>query len=205
MKPLFGGVRPILHEPGEDGWPGKLHQETFTVAPITSPDPHGFAWQGLRLASEMTREVFRGLRVELDYLTLPGSNVLKATFRLVNQTSIYRKAEPGFLTFLQVDGTHKNGAVHTPDFQRKRTPHMTWAMTGRWAAIENPDTGRAVVAVHATGWQQLLAMDWGANGVHFNAFEVVNVPPNDVYELTSYLALAGSVDEARRYGVLGEG
>jgi hypothetical protein len=120
----------------------------------------------------------------------------------VNQTSIYRKAEPGFLTFVQVDGTHKNGAAHTPAFHRKRTPHMTWAVTSPWVAIENPDTGHAMIAVHATGWQQLLAMDWGTHGVHFNVFETVNVPPNGVYELTVYLALAESVNEAKRYEVL---
>ena len=202
MKPFFGGLRPILHEPGEGGWPGKLHKEKFDVAPVTVPDAQNLSWQGLRLTSELTREAFRGLCAELDYLTLPGSNLLRTTFRLVNQTSIYRKAEPGFLTFVQVDGTHKNGAAHTPAFHRKRTPHMTWAVTSPWVAIENPDTGHAMIAVHATGWQQLLAMDWGTHGVHFNVFETVNVPPKGVYELTVYLALAESVNEAKRYEVL---
>ena len=202
MKPFFGGLRPILHEPGEGGWPGKLHTEKFDVTPVILPDAQGLSWQGLRLTSELTREAFRGLCVELDYLTLPGSNVLKVIYRLVNQTSVYRKAEQGFLNFLQVDGTHMNGAVHTPAFQRKRTPHMTWAVTGPWAAIENPDTRRAIVAVNATGWRQLLAMDWGVHGVHFNVFEVVNVPPNGVCERTAYLALAESVDEAKHYAAL---
>ncbi|MCB9134187.1 MAG: hypothetical protein H6636_02095 [Anaerolineales bacterium] len=202
MKPFFGGLRPILHESGESGWPGKLHKETFTVSPITIPDARALPWQGLRLSTELTREAFRGMNLELDYLTLPGSNVLKSTIRLVNQTSIYRKADPGFLAFVQVDGTHKNGTAHTPDFQRKRTPHMTWAVTSPWAAIENPETGRTMVAVNPTGWQQLMAMDWGMHGVHFNIFESVSVPPQGVYELTTYLALAGSVDEAKRYGEL---
>jgi hypothetical protein len=205
MKPFFGGIRPVLHEPDEDGWPGKLHTETFTASSVEFPDEHGLPWKGLRVSTEVTREAFRGLRVELDYLTLPGSNVLKAIFRLVNEAPIYREVQPGFFSFLQVDGTHKNGALYTPDFHRKRTPHMSWGVSGPWAAVQNPDTGRTIVSVNPGGWQRIVTLDWGDFGVHLNVDEITHVAPEGVKELTAYFALTESVEEARLYGDLAKG
>ena len=67
MKPFFGGLRPTLHTPLEDrGWPGKLHTETFTASPVDAPDARALPWQGVRLSADLQKEVFRGLRVELD-------------------------------------------------------------------------------------------------------------------------------------------
>ena len=202
MKPFFGGIRPILHQPDEGGWPGKLHTETFTASPVEAPDKRGLPWKGLRVTTELTREAFRGLRVELDYLTLPGSNVLKAVFRLVNETPIYRAVQPGFLNFFQVDGTHKNSALYTPDFHRKRTPHMSWGVSGPWAVIQNPDTGRAIVTINPAGWKRIVTMDWGSFGVHMDVHENTHILPESTYELTAYFALANSVEEAMLYGTL---
>lgn len=202
MKPFFGGIRPSLHEPDQPGWPGKLHTESFSVSPVTAPDARGLPWEGLRLAAPLTLEAFHSLRAELDYLTLPGSNVLKAVFRLVNETPVFRAVQPGFLAFFQVDGTHKNGALHTPDFQRKRTPHMSWGVSGPWAAVQNPNTGRAMVTVKPGGSQRFVTMDWGDFGAHVDVDEITHVPPHGILEVTAYFALAESVDEAKLYGEL---
>ncbi|MFQ5614885.1 MAG: GNAT family N-acetyltransferase [Anaerolineales bacterium] len=202
MKPWFGGIRPILHNPEKRGWPGKLHDETFTGSPLEAPGPRGLPWQGLRLTTGLTRDIFRGLRAEITYLTLPGSNLLKVVYRLVNETSVYRDAEPGVMAYFQVDGAPENGVLHTGEYHRKRTPHTAWMLAGHWAAVENPDTGRAAVVVNATGWQRVQAIDWGDDGGHFNVYEVTRVPPNGAYQMVVYLGLVESVAEGRLYEAL---
>ncbi len=203
MKPWFGGIRPTLHDPtANEGWPGKLHEETFTVSPAEMPDARGLPWKGVRLTAELTRQVFRGLRVEVTYLTLGDSNVLKVSYRLINETSVYRDVEPGVMGFLQVDGTHENATLHCDEFHRKRTPYNAWAVGGSWAAAENPDTGHAIVAVNASGWQRVQTIDWGEYGGHINCYEVTRVPPQGTHEIIAYFALVKSVAEARRYEVL---
>ena len=203
IKPWYGGISPTLHDPGnEEGWPGKLQEESFEGILLEAADGCGLLWKGVRLTAELTRETFRGLHAEIEYLTLGGSNVLKIVYRLINETGVYRDAEPGLMAFLQVDGTHKNAVLHTKDYHRKRTPVMSWGIGGHWAAAQNPETGRTLAVVNATGWQRVQSMDWGNDGAHFNLYEITRVPPAGTFELTAYLALAESLDEAKRYGVL---
>ena len=108
LKPWFGGIWPTLMPAGDDdrGWPGKLHEETFAAASFDATDVRGIPWRGVQLAASLTREGFEGLRAEIAYLTVGASNVLKIIYRLVNETSAHRRAVPGLLAFLQVDGQH---------------------------------------------------------------------------------------------------
>jgi hypothetical protein len=46
-------------------------------------------------------------------------------------------------------------------------------------------------------------MDWGNDGGNMHIFDTTELAPNATAELVVYLALAGSLEEARRYGVLG--
>lgn len=205
IKPFFGGLRPTLHAPLEDrGWPGKLHTEAFAPSPVEARDARGLSWQGVRLTADLQQETFRGLRAELDYLTLPGSNVLKFVYRLVNQTSVYRDVETGLLIFTNVDGSHEKTALHNTELHRKRTDQMAWTVLEGWAAAENPDTGRALALIPASGPKRTQFVDWGLAGGHMHIFYTTQVKPDSTIELVAYLALAGSVEEARRYEALGK-
>ncbi|GAB4579852.1 MAG: hypothetical protein Fur0022_25910 [Anaerolineales bacterium] len=203
MKPFFGGLRPTLHNPKEGrGWPSKLHTETFTPSQVEACDARGLPWQGVRLSADLQKETFRGLRAELEYLTLPGSNVLKFVFRLVNQTSAYREAEPGLLIFTNVDGAHQNTILHNAELHRKRTDQMTWLIAHGWAAAENPKTGRALTLIPASGQKRSQLIDFGNDGGHMHIFHTTQVKPDSTTELVAYLALASSVEQARRYASL---
>ena len=203
MKPWFGGIRPTLTIPGKNyDWPGKLHAETFAVEPVTIERTGALTWQGVRLKSALKREGLEGLRVELEYLTVGGSNVLNTIFRIVNESSAPRRVAAGWFVCPQVDGEHRNSAVYADDWQRKRTPHEAWARVGSWGAVVNPDTGRAMVMVSASGDKLLGLSDWGKDGGHFWCDEVLTVPAHERYEQVAYLALAGSLEEARCYDTL---
>jgi RimJ/RimL family protein N-acetyltransferase len=204
MKPWFGGVRPVLVLTGLGReWPGWLHKETFAVSPVEAADS-GIPWQGVRLACDLAREGFEGLRTELDYLTVGGSNVLKVVFRMLNASSAPRGVTQGFIVFVQVDGNHQNGVLYGDDFQRKRSPHEAWTRLGYWGAIVNPDTGRALAMVSGSGKGILGLTDWGKDGGHFWFDDELTIAPHGDCELVAYLALAESLEEAKRYEVMGK-
>jgi hypothetical protein len=204
LKPWFGGIWPMLM-PARDrgqGWPGKLHEETFSAMLFQTADKRGLLWHGLQLTASLKREGLEGLRAEIAYLTVGNSNVLKVIFRLVNETSAFRRTLPGLLAFFQVDGQHENALLCGHNLQRKRTSQMAWPLVGSWGAVVNPSTGRAAVMVAASGRKRVKLDDWGVDGGHL-AFDYEAVlPPYGNHELVAYLALTGSLDEAKRYRCL---
>ena len=205
LKPWFGGVWPMIMPAEQDeGWPGKLHTEAFTAAPFETADALGFSWRGVQAAASLKREGFEGLRAEIAYLTVGGSNVLKMTYRLANETSVYRRYRVGLLAFCQVDGQHKDSVLHGEGCQRKRTPHMAWSQVGPWGAAVNPATGRAMVMAGASGEKRVELSDWGVDGGHLMFYNNVVLTPHGSHEMTAYLALAESLAEAERYGAMGQ-
>jgi hypothetical protein len=203
LKPWFGGIRPMMMPVDEDhGWPGKLHEEAFDAVPFEATDVRGLSWRGVQLSASLKREGFEGLRAEIAYLTVGGSNVLKIVYRLVNETSAYRRFLLGLLAFCQVDGRHQETVLYGEDFQRKRTPQMSYLRVGPWGAAVNPNSGRAVVHVVASGGKRMELGDWGVDGGHLFAYNRVVLAPHSSRAMVTYLALAGSLEEARRYGSL---
>ena len=203
MKPSLGGVRPMLFDLVRDsGWPGKLHVERFTASQAALTDAHGLTWTGVRVSGDMQAESFKGIRVELDYLTLPGAGILKTVYRLVNATSVYRKVQFGWLTFAQVGGSHRHGVLHTTDYYRKRTPHNSWGLHEGWAAVEDPATGLTLTVVSASGLRKVQAIDMGSFGAHFFVRENKDIAPSATTEVEAYWVLADSLHHAGRYANL---
>jgi hypothetical protein len=203
LKPWFGGIRPTIVPVDEDhGWPGKLHEETFAAEPFEMTDARGTSWRGVRLMAALKREGFEGLRAEIAYLTVGGSNVLKTIYRLVNETSAYRRFVLGLLAFCQVDGRYQDTVLYGAGLQRKRTPHMAWMKVGPWGAAVNPATGRAAVHVVASGERRMELSDWGVDGGHLFAYNRAVLAPRGSRQMTTCLALTGSLAEARRYASL---
>jgi RimJ/RimL family protein N-acetyltransferase len=205
MKPWFGGLRPTLMLSEGKSWPGKLHRETFAAAPFEIAEANGLTWAGVQLTASLAREGFEGLRAEIAYLTVGGSNVLKVVYRLVNETSAYRRATPGLLTFWQVDGQHEHSILYGENLQRKRTPNMAWPLVGPWGATVNPTTGRTGVLVDASGQERARTMDWGVDGGHLFVDNEAVVAPHGSHKLVTYLALAESLEEAKQYACLAGG
>ncbi|MEE8389700.1 MAG: GNAT family N-acetyltransferase [Anaerolineae bacterium] len=205
IKPWFGGIWPIITPVSdEDGWPGKLHKETFAAAPFESADAREIPWHGVQVATSMKREGFEGLGAEVAYLTVGGSNVLKVVYRLVNETGVYRRYVQGLLAFCQVDGQYQDTVLYGKGYQRKSTPQMAHLKVGSWGAAVNPNTGRAVVMVGASGQKRIELNDWGVDGGHLVFYNTITLAPHGSHEMVAYLALAESLEEARRYGSLAE-
>jgi GNAT superfamily N-acetyltransferase len=204
LKPWLGGIWPMIIALDSNAWPGKLHEETFIAAPLEMTDARGIVWRGVQVAASLKRKDFEGLRVEVAYLTVGHSNVLKAVYRLVNETSAYRRLRPGLLTYCQVDGAYKDTVLYGEGYQRKRTPQTPWLTVGPWGAAVNPQSGRAMVMVGGSGKKGVELSDWGVDGGHLMFYNSVVLEPLGSHELVTYLALAESLEEAKRYEALAD-
>jgi hypothetical protein len=211
MKPWFGGLRPTLGSQ-EGNWPGKLHRESFDAEPVDVVDEQGLPWRGVRLrAAIQQQKTLKGLHVELEYLTLPGSNVLKAIFRLVNTTPVYHRAWNPWLAFLfycQVDGVYDNAELYghsqyTGSVQCKRHTVSNWIRVEDWAAVVNPATGRAFTAVCTSQPEGMMLLNSGQQGGHLMVTQSQTLAPHGTNELVLYLALVDSLATAQTYRCLG--
>jgi hypothetical protein len=199
MSPWYGGLMPLAMH-GHNDMPGKLGQETFTADKVAAPDARDIPWAGVRVRCQMAREQLVGLVLELDYLTVGQSNVLKLVYRVRNETTAQRHLGYGWLTFWQLDGTSAHNTLHSAEIQRKPTAWESWSEAGKWGLVTNAETGRTAVMV--SPYPTVRLIDWGDVGGHLAFFDEIQVPASGVAERVCYLALCGDMAEAKRYAAL---
>lgn len=197
MSPWYGGVTPLLMRSERDSLPGKLDRETFQIEAIQAPDETGIPWAGVRLMAAVQREQLTGLQVELDYLTVGQSNVLKLVYRIRNLTTARQKATAGWLAFVGPDGAASKNKLRSAFVERKATPWETWSLAEKWGMAVNPDTGRTIIAI--SPYPRVLLIDWGAAGGHLAWMDTLNVPSLGTVERVCYLVLCDNPDQAKRY------
>ena len=196
MSPWHGGLTPLARH-GNHEMPGKLGLETFTAKAVESPDAQGIPWTGVRLSSKMARDKLLGLAVELDYLTVGQSNVLKLVYRVRNETSAKRALGGGWLSFWQLDGTREHNTLTSAEIQRKPTPWEGWSDAGTWGINTNAQTGRTAILV--SPYPRVRLIDWGDAGGQLGCIDQIEVPAMGVAERTCYIVLCENQEAARRY------
>jgi RimJ/RimL family protein N-acetyltransferase len=199
MSPWYGGLMPLAMH-GRNDMPGKLGDETFTAVAIQATDARGLPWTGVRASCQMVREPLVGLALELEYLTVGKSNVLKLVYRVRNDTTARRDLGCGWLSFWQLDGTAEHNTLHSAEIQRKPTVWEGWSEAGKWGLVTNAETGRTAVLVSPYPIVRLI--DWGDVGGHLGLIGRMSIPASGVAERVGYLALCASMDAAKRYAAL---
>jgi RimJ/RimL family protein N-acetyltransferase len=195
MSPWYGGLMPVALLSRE--MPGKLGQETFTAQQVEALDTRGIPWAGARVRCQMVREQLVGLAVELDYLTVGQSNVLKLVYRVRNETTAKRSLGYGWHSFWQLDGTWEHNTLYSAEIQRKPTPWGSWSEAGKWGIVTNAETGRTAVLV--SPYPTIRLSDWDDMGGHLGFIGGMSIPASGVAERVCYIALCKDVEEARRY------
>lgn len=204
MSPWYGGIQPILNPDDEDRLPGSLWQEYFTAEVLEQDVALGGDWRGVRQTATLEREPLKGLRLELETLTVGGSCVVKLVMRIINTTSAPRRlSSAGWLVFTQPDGSRAATILHNVELARKHSDRIAWIRAPHWAAAQNPETGHSLVMVSSRPWLNIVG--WGKDGDHFALHHPLVVPPDNSAEIVAYLTLAETLDEARRFAVLVEG
>lgn len=204
LNPWHGGVSPVLLPAYDDesgpSNPGRMYKETWAYELLPAlPGP--VPWSGVRLSSVLQRDIFRGLRLEMDYCTVGGSNVLACTLRVINSTAGPLPVMAITQAYLQPGGSVADALLYTEDgHPLPRLPDSEyWTRSGAWAAVGNGQTGECLALVSATPGAGIDANDWGTLGAHLFVTGVTVIAPHAVYEQKSYLVLAGSAAEARCY------
>ncbi|MBN1641431.1 MAG: GNAT family N-acetyltransferase [Anaerolineae bacterium] len=200
MSPWYGGVTPLALKPRAWDMPGKLYQESFHAQAVDAPDARGIPWQGIRLEGLLTREELVGLAVELDYLTLPGSNLLKLDYRVRNLTTAPRAMNVGWFVFAQPGASAGEHTLRGAAIERKDTPWESWSIAGEWAMVTNPQDGRTMSMI--SPYPRVWMMDWGRAAGFLAWMDTVDLLPSGSTQRTCCLALCPDPESARRYAWL---
>ena len=201
MSPWYGGVTPLAIKPRSDGdFPCKLYGEALSAEVVDAPDARGIPWRGVRVQGQMVREDMVGLAVQLDYLTVPHSHVLKLVYRVANQTTSPRTLGAGWLVFAQPGASAGRHTLRSANVERKDTPWNTWSVAGEWATVTNPQNGQTMAMV--SPYPRVWLMDWGDATGFLAWMDTVEVPPSGAAQRVCYLALCPDPQRARRYAWL---
>lgn len=204
FKPWFGGIQPAIFF-RDWGFPGKLYREKFTAEKVEYDMRTGF-WSGVRLKTRIKEtEKLRGLRYEIEYLTLPGSNALKVVRRYTNTNSYTYKFRDCIAVYLalggQRDGVHyfnRGGPRH-----RKRSIFTIGSHSEEgWAAVVNERKGISAALVSASSFSSAGIDDLGREGPHLGCEGVLKLGPREIKEAVSYFVLTGSPNDAKKYAWL---
>jgi RimJ/RimL family protein N-acetyltransferase len=198
MSPWYGGLTPLALL--RDEMPGKLGQETFSAQDIQAPDARGIPWAGVRVSCQMVREQLVGLHLEVEYLTVGQSNVLKLVYRVRNETTAKRALRFGWHSFWQLDGTREHNTLYSAEIQRKPTPWGSWSLAGKWGLVTQAESGRTAIMV--SPYPTVRLVDWDDMGGHLGFVGPMSIPASGIAERVCYIALCRDVEQARRYVVL---
>ncbi len=218
LNPWFGGIHPCI------GWMGdqRFVKEKFAGGPAVREGARGLSWHGVQVSADLQHKDLRWLRMEVDYLTLGGSNVLAVVQRLVNRTDSVQSAGAGIAISAGVGGGTAENVLHyaqerpryeTAASTRERTrglrshrrdDFMLQVGAGRWAAVENPTTGHvlAVVATHPRSTVETI--DEGEPGIYLMVSGWFELEPGETKQTVTWVVLTNSVAQAEAYRALGE-
>jgi len=151
------------------------------------------------------------LRVEAEYLTTPGSNVIALVIRCVNLSDVRLNTpgDAGIGAWLQVGGAHDKAVVHGEfDGERQARRRGGFGMdshTGQWKAVENADTGHSILMIAAGAGMKAGMEDFAEEGAHLAVQGPLTLQPGEAKETLSWLVLSRDTSEIDAYvAALGE-
>lgn len=205
FNPWFGGVHPVLFAGGPWGHPGRLLEETFTWEEAALGGAQGTDWRGVTATTRAASRHLAGLRLSVSYLTAGGSNVLAVVARVENGSGARTSGQLATSTFIQPGGDRRTATLYFEQAgrlrQQRRVHGGSWGSSGAWCAVVAPD-GPALTTVHGTPGGRIEPRDMGLEGVHPSAQLSFDLAPGETRESVTYLIVADSLEEARRYRFL---
>ena len=147
-NPWYGGIHPFIEETTDDS----LSREKFTGYPVAISGETGLQWSGVRVQCAPKHRDLRWLKLETDYLTLPGSDLVAMVSRWINLTDARQTVHGGLAIWAAVGGDRSKAIVHWSKDGEPRQPHRRGPFSmgirgSKWAAIENPETGHRLEAI----------------------------------------------------------
>jgi hypothetical protein len=197
----FGGVHPTM------GWIGGpyLAREAFTGSVAERIGRDGAVWRGARVTCEPKQRDRRWLRVEADYLSLPGSNVLLTVLRWTNRTTTRMRPErePCLAVWLAA-GQRPTAAHWVRDGRREVQEVGTFSRDMRsesWAAVSDPGSGLAALLVPGGRQAKTYVEDFAEHGQHLGMWMPMTLGPGETREIAAWLVFC-PVEQMDAYAAL---
>ena len=189
-NPWFGGVHSSLN------WMGSpdLGREKFRGEAIERVGESGLRWQGVQTVSDLEHKDRSWLRVETEFLTLPGSNVVAVITRRTNRTTARMDTYGGVAAWTQIGGTRENSLLHWMRGEERRhqrnSSFSSEGDSGRWVAVENSTTGDVLTLITTHPSFHAGFEDFGVEGQHLQVRGSFNLGPNETKETLCWLVLS---------------
>jgi len=120
MYPWYGGVTPTLALKTRSRYPGYLCREKFNARWVEMETESGLLWQGIAQDIDPGRDEFKGLKIGISYLTLPGIPVLAVKFSLKNETRYSFRVNPRLVIFPNSEFLTQGSILETGRGNRQR-------------------------------------------------------------------------------------
>jgi hypothetical protein len=191
--PWYGGIqlRLFLNDDAESC--GNLVGAQFEAREISS-EAAGLTWCGVRLSTRPERKELHDLAVEMDYLTLPNSPVLKAVLRLTNLRPTRQQAHIGGGAAFTLGGDAERLELRGESVTHRPTPWSTWVSGQTWGMLTDPLTGASVLSACPQG--KLGLNDMGRSGREFALSGKLDLAGGATREVVWYFYLAGDHAQA---------
>ncbi len=195
--PWFGGIHALLFPAGTWLWEGYLHRERVSVAPVSTKDGQGNMWHGVRASVKPATKKLDDLAVELDFVTVGRSNVIKLIYRIRNLRPTCQKVQYGYTVgpSLGTDPTALTGMAE--GVTRRPTVLSGWSVGQSWAAVTNEASGRTLIMVGKQS--DVVLEDYGQSGRLLAALDRLRLEGGETHERVHYLVLTDSPAQARGY------
>lgn len=217
VNPWYGGIHPFI------GWQGnqRFTKEKFTGDQVMRTGKYGTVWHGVKIATDIQHKYDCWLRMEIEYLTISGSNVLAIVHRFINRTKAPQGTYSGACLWLASGGENDvlyytqnrpryEQASSTNEQERilrnRRSSEHEFETSGKhWAAAENTKTGGilALIAPHPDTNISVEATGKNISNT-LNVWGWVSFEPEETKETVSWLVICNSVSEAQEYQALAE-
>ncbi|HLV79347.1 MAG TPA: hypothetical protein VKT32_03665, partial [Chthonomonadaceae bacterium] len=204
-NPWFGGVHPYINWIGESQ---RMAKERFDGTPVERTGECGLLWKGVRVASDLEDKEWRFARLEIEYLTLPGSNLAAVVSRWINRTEARHQLYCGMVAWVQPGGTRANAVSYWEQEgkrrHRGRGGFLLDIESGPWAAVENPETGDMIAFLAGDPRDHINVVDLGVAGPHLLAGYNRWLEPGGSVEVLSWLVLCADPGQLDAYAALAQ-
>lgn len=189
FNPWFGGIHPVCGRL----WSRILTDAVFTGEPVEVIGERGFRWKGVRVSTQPPHRDWRWLRLDCEYLTLPGSNLLAVRLRVQNLTSAEMRSHFGIAFWCQPGGERERAvAIYERGEQvatRRRGDYSVEVQATCWAAVQHGETGVTLLAVNPAEDGHVEVLDCGREGAHLSAEMELRFSPQECKESLIWLVL----------------
>jgi hypothetical protein len=157
----------------------------------------------VRLSGRTTREEIRDLGIELDWLTVGESPIIRFAMRASNLRACVRRLHLEAFFSFSLASDPRALVLRGEGYERKPSMTQSFCEGTRWGLLTDPATGASVSI--ASDEPHITLVDLGQHGRMLGWDKTARLPSEGVLEMAAYFCLGDTPDEALQFRALAEG